>query len=165
MSEEKGMSEENIMSEEKPISEEQQDESGESAEQTQPEDIERFGRIEWLDLTVGDAPRLRDFYAAVVGWKAADVDMGNYADYCMNLPTGDTIAGVCHARGDNARLPPQWLVYVRVRDVQESAETCLQRGGKVLDGPRRMGGNEFCVIQDPAGAVMALLSDRKGKNS
>ena len=142
----------------------QQDQANGVGEESPKQDTGRFGRIEWLDLTVGDAPRLRDFYAAVVGWKPADVDMGNYADYCMNLPTGDTIAGVCHARGDNAKLPPQWLVYVRVPDVQESAETCLQRGGKILDGPRRMGGNEFCVIQDPAGAVMALLSDRKRKD-
>jgi large conductance mechanosensitive channel protein len=27
------------------------------------------GSIGWLDLTVEDAPRLRDFYSAVVGWK------------------------------------------------------------------------------------------------
>lgn len=156
------MSEENSLNE-NANNENELTESEQASKEDSGKDINRFGRIEWLDLTVGDAPRLRDFYAAVVGWKPADVDMGSYADYSMNLPTGDSIAGVCHARGSNANLPPQWLVYVRVADVQESAETCLQRGGKVLDGPRRMGGNEFCVIQDPAGAVMALLSDRKRK--
>jgi len=126
--------------------------------------VDKLGRVEWLDLTVGDAPRIRDFYSAVVGWKSSEVDMGSYADYCMNLPTGDTIAGVCHARGTNAKLPAQWLVYVRVASVADSAEACVQKGGKVLDGPRRMGGNEFCVIEDPAGAVMALMSDRETKN-
>lgn len=133
---------------------------GES-KQAGKKDVSKIGRIEWLDLTVGDAPRIRDFYADVVGWKAADVDMGSYADYCMNLPTGDTIAGVCHARGENAKLPPQWLVYVRVESVQASAEACMKKGGKLLDGPRRMGGSDFCVIEDPVGAVMALLSERK----
>ncbi len=124
-------------------------------------DVSKLGRIEWLDLTVPDAPRLRDFYSAIVGWKTAEVDMGSYADYCMNLPTGDTIAGVCHARGSNANLPAQWLVYVRVASVHESAEACVKKGGKVIDGPRRMAGSDFCVIQDPAGAVMALMSERK----
>lgn len=133
--------------------------------ETSKKDVSKIGRIEWLDLTVSDAPRIRDFYADVVGWKAADVDMGSYADYCMNLPTGDTIAGVCHARGENAKLPPQWLVYVRVESVQNSADACVKKGGKVLDGPRRMGGSDFCVIEDPLGAVMALLSDRKGGSS
>ncbi|MEQ8408330.1 MAG: VOC family protein [Gammaproteobacteria bacterium] len=143
--------------------------SDEQAPQAQPESepeaVEKpasnIGRIEWLDLTVHDAPKIRDFYKSVVGWKSEDVDMGTYADYNINLPgSGDTIAGVCHARGQNANLPTQWLIYVRVEDVATSAATCEAKGGKVIDGPRRMGGSDFCVIQDPAGAVMALLSDK-----
>ncbi len=119
-----------------------------------------IGRIEWLDLTVGDAERVKNFYANVVGWKSEDVDMGSYSDFNMNLPeSGDTVAGVCHARGSNANLPSQWLVYVRVADVKTSAEECEKRGGKILDGPRRMGGSNFCVIEDPAGACLALISD------
>ena len=119
-----------------------------------------IGRIEWLDLTVDNAEGIKNFYCNVVGWKSTDVDMGSYADFNINLPDGgDTIAGVCHARGSNANIPSQWLVYVRVASVAESAQECEKRGGKVLDGPRRMGGANFCVIQDPAGAVLALLSD------
>jgi len=130
--------------------------AGEEPQQQAPSNI---GRIEWLDLTVGDATRFKNFYCNVIGWKSADVDMGSYADFNINLPeTGDTVAGICHARGMNANIPAQWLVYVRVADVKESAAECEKRGGKVLDGPRRMGGSNFCVIQDPAGAVMALLS-------
>ncbi len=119
-----------------------------------------IGRIEWLDLTVDNAEGIKNFYCNVVGWKSTDVDMGSYADFNINLPDGgDTIAGVCHARGSNANIPSQWLVYVRVASVAESAQEGEKRGGKVLDGPRRMGGANFCVIQDPAGAVLALLSD------
>lgn len=117
------------------------------------------GRIEWVDLTVDDAERVRDFYRAVVGWDSDDVDMGSYSDFNIKLPdTGETVAGICHARGGNAALPRQWLLYVRVASVAESAGECERRGGKVLDGPRRMGGSDFCVVEDPAGAVMALLS-------
>lgn len=119
-----------------------------------------IGRIEWMDLTVQDATSIQKFYTSVVGWSSGEVDMGHYNDYNINLPdTGDTIAGVCHAKGSNANLPSQWLVYVRVESVGESAEQCKKMGGKVLDGPRRMGGSNFCVIEDPAGAVMALISD------
>lgn len=119
-----------------------------------------IGRIEWMDLTVGDAGSVQNFYTSVVGWKSSEVDMGHYNDFNINLPdTGDTIAGVCHAKGSNANLPSQWLVYVRVESVAESAEKCKKMGGEVLEGPRRMGGSSFCVIKDPAGAVMALVSD------
>ena len=119
-----------------------------------------IGRIEWMDLNVNDASRVRNFYTSVVGWSSSEVDMGAYSDFNFNLPdTQDSIAGVCHARGINARLPSQWLIYVRVESVKDSANRCKELGGKVLDGPRRMGGSNFCVIQYPAGAVMALISD------
>ena len=118
-----------------------------------------IGRMEWLDLTVDDAAGTRDFYCSVVGWESSDVSMGEYSDFSIQQPGGDTVAGICHARGCNAGLPSQWLVYVRVASVDDSAARCRKLGGKVLDGPRRMGGSNFCVIQDPAGAVMSLVSD------
>jgi hypothetical protein len=138
------------------------DNEGQAAQPTEENPQSNLGRIEWLDLTVSDATRLRNFYKDVVGWQPQDVDMGAYADFNMTLPdSNETIAGICHAKGMNSNMPPQWLVYVRVADVQESAELCLQKGGKILDGPKRMGNSNFCVIEDPAGAVMALLSERK----
>ncbi|MDA9612112.1 VOC family protein [OM182 bacterium] len=118
-----------------------------------------LGHVEWLDLTVGDASRMKSFYQKVVGWKASEVDMGSYNDFNMNSADGtQTVAGICHARGLSNNLPAKWLAYVRVEDVTKSAESCINHGGKVLDGPRRMGGSNFCVIEDPEGAVIALLS-------
>lgn len=118
-----------------------------------------IGAIMWQDLTVENAEQVKDFYSEVVGWKASPADMGGYNDYNMNDPASDeTIAGVCHAREANANLPPQWLIYITVADVAESARLCVEKGGKVIDGPRPMGDNTFCVIQDPAGAIAALIS-------
>ena len=123
-------------------------------------DNNSIGRVEWVDLSIGDAARSKDFYCKVIGWKSTDVEMGTYSDFNLNLPgSGKTMAGICHARGMNANLPAQWLMYVRVADVAASAAEAERQKGKVLDGPRRMGGSNFCVIQDPDGAVMALISD------
>lgn len=131
---------------------------------------QQIGEIVWRDLTVKDAPRVRDFYRKVVGWTSSDVPMkdakGAYADYCMNLAgpgkgknkkQGETVAGVCHARGVNRKVPPQWLMYVKVKSVKASVAKAKKLGGKVMDGPRQMGGMEFCVIKDPAGAVIGLI--------
>ena len=117
------------------------------------------GLISWFDLTVPDADALRDFYAAVVGWKWSPVQMGGYSDYCMNLPTtGETVAGICHRQGMNANLPSQWLLYITVDDLDQSVAKALELGGKVLEPPRGYAGQgRFCVIQDPAGAVAALF--------
>lgn len=116
------------------------------------------GMISWQDLTVANAKEICDFYQAVVGWSARAEDMGEYQDYSMRLPgSNQTIAGICHARGENADLPPQWLIYITVADIHESAAKVVELGGAVLSLPRRLGGGEFCVIRDPAGAVCALF--------
>lgn len=116
------------------------------------------GSIVWRDLTVQNAAEVRDFYREVVGWKSSPHDMGDYEDYNIHPPsTDEVIAGICHARGANANVPPQWLMYVSVEDVDACAKRCTELGGKVVDGPREMGGSRFAVIQDPAGAVLALF--------
>ncbi len=118
-----------------------------------------IGSITWADLTVEDADQIRDFYKEVVGWNSMALDMGGYNDYCMNSPgTEQTNAGICHARGGNAGLPPQWLIYITVADLDQSMESCRLKGGKILSGPRDVPGQgRYCVIQDPAGAVAALF--------
>ena len=119
----------------------------------------KVGSITWIDLTVSDAEKVRDFYKEVVGWKPSPVSMGDYDDYNMNTPGDDQpVAGVCHARGGNADLPQQWLIYITVEDVDKSSQRCLEMGGKIISGPKEMSGyGKMCVIQDPAGAVAALF--------
>ena len=129
-----------------------------SGEENQAFELPPVGSVVWQDLTVPNAPELRDFYCQVVGWTYTDHDMGDYNDYNINMPEGGhTVAGICHARDSNVNVPPQWLVYIVVEDVGESARRCVELGGQVVDGPREMGGQTFCVIQDPAGAVAALI--------
>jgi uncharacterized protein len=115
------------------------------------------GSIGWIDMTTSDAGGVRDFYRAVVGWEAEDVDMDGYADYVMKMPgSGDGVAGVCHARGSNADLPAGWLIYITVADVEASAAACVEYGGKVLVEPRGLAGGRFCVVEDPGGSAAAL---------
>lgn len=120
------------------------------------------GSIAWVDLTVKNADAVRDFYAAVTGWKPEAVSMGPYNDYNMIDPeTGRSAAGICHQRGVNKDLPAQWLIYVVVADLDASLAECKARGGAVVAGPKNMGPQaRFAVIRDPAGAVAALYEQK-----
>ena len=128
-----------------------------------------IGEVVWRDLTVPNAVEVRDFYSAVVGWEAVDHPMPAppggkpYNDYVMQSPEGtgegEAFAGVCHALGNNANIPPVWLVYVRVADIEASAAEAVARGGELLDGPRAMGNGQLAVVRDPAGAVLGLWAD------
>ena len=117
------------------------------------------GTIIGFDLTVPDAESIRDFYAAVVGWRSEPFDMGGYADYFMQSPeSGQTVAGIVHARGENADMPPQWLTYVVVDDLDASLRQCEEGRGTIVTAVKGgEGGSRYCVIQDPAGAYLALM--------
>ena len=115
----------------------------------------KVGTIVSADLTVPDASGLRDFYEKVVGWTFDGLDMGGYQDYMLKTSDGaDLVGGLCHARGGNAGLPPVWLVYVNVDDIDASARRCEELGGTVL-----VQNDDYAVIRDPAGAVMAITHE------
>ena len=115
------------------------------------------GSMVWIDLTVDDATTVRDFYGAVIGWGFDEVDMGGYSDYSMTTPdSGTTITGVCHARGVNADMPPVWMPYFTVADLDASVAKCTEHGGTVVVPVRSLGEGRFCVVKDPAGAMAAL---------
>lgn len=124
-------------------------------------DSAEIGKIGWIDMSVADAPAVRDFYKAVVGWTTDEVDMGEYSDYVMQMPeSGNGITGICHARGSNADLPPGWLIYIIVADVDTSAAACCANGGKVVVAPRGLAGGKFCVVEDPGGSVAGLYQPK-----
>ena len=121
------------------------------------------GSITWCDLTVPNAEEVKKFYKNVVGWEDAGVKMKDddeiYEDFSMNAPGSETpMAGICHKKGSNSDLPSQWLIYITVKNLDQSIFQCENLGGKVISGPKDMGKiGSYCVIQDPAGAVAALF--------
>lgn len=126
----------------------------------EPESIP--GTIVWVDLTVPNAEDVRDFYSNVVGWESKPIPMGKYDDFAMSPPGGgDATAGICHAQGVNDDLPAQWLLYITVSDLEKSMAACKTSGGEIVAGPKNYGDRaRYCVIKDPAGAVMALFEEK-----
>ena len=87
---------------------------------------------------------------------AQPVKMGKYEDYSMLAASGEAVAGVCHSRGPNANLPPMWLIYIVVENLDAALQRCRELGGEVLTPVRMASGSRFAVIKDPAGACAAL---------
>jgi len=116
------------------------------------------GAVAWADLTVADAPAVRDFYAAVCGWTPTEVAMGDYADYAMAPEGGDPVAGICHARGENAGMPAQWILYVTVENLDRSLAECAARGGALVMPVRDTGQyGPMAVVRAPHWPMLAIL--------
>ncbi len=117
-----------------------------------------LGTVVHLDLTVKDAEKVKDFYCEVLGWTAQPLSMGDYDDYVVVSPASEPVGGVCHARGDNADMPPVWISYLQVADLDLALESATANGGQVRVGPK---GDptawRYAVIEDPAGAMLGLF--------
>ncbi|MEE4246503.1 MAG: VOC family protein [Kangiellaceae bacterium] len=116
------------------------------------------GKIAWVDLTVENAEEIKDFYHKVVGWSPDPVAMDGYNDFNM-IPTDsdDPSAGICHAKGTNANIPPSWMVYILVANLQESVSACRNNGGEVLS--QLTDDAKYAMIKDPAGAICMLYQE------
>ena len=115
------------------------------------------GKVGWVDLTVGGAEALKGFYSTVLGVSATAVDMGGYSDFALVDAKGAGAAGVCHARGPNEGLPPVWLVYFVVENLEASLARVEAQGGTVVRRPpAESGGHRYAVIRDPQGTFCAL---------
>jgi predicted enzyme related to lactoylglutathione lyase len=125
------------------------------------------GHVGWIDLTVPNAEEVRDFYAAVAHWSWAPIEMPDRTDYGMTAGN-EPVGGICHAVGDIATLPPQWLIYINVPDLDAAVSEATARGGSIIAGPRGVEPDmRFAVLRDPAGAPFALIeqgaSEPKGE--
>jgi predicted enzyme related to lactoylglutathione lyase len=135
--------------------------NGKKAKSADPAPSAEFGKIGWLDLTIPDAGRAREFYRKVVGWTSQGVDMGGYEDFTLHSSNGQPVAGLCNARGANVGLPAVWLPYFTVADVDASARNTEVLGGRVRSPVRSMDAGRFCVVEDPTGAICALFEPKR----
>jgi len=59
-------------------------------------------------------------------------------------------------------MPPAWGAYVTVDDVDLTAKTAEQLGAELCVPPRDIPGvGRFCVIQDPQGATINVITYMK----
>jgi len=121
---------------------------GESEGADQPENV---GRISWLTLVVSDVSTACRFYEQVVGWSTASAEIDG--GFEMRRPDGVSAAEIRHAGGDDAGIPPVWILSLPVDDFAESLRRVREGGGEIINGSTDSG---HAVIRDPVGVYIAL---------
>lgn len=125
---------------------------GESEAADQPHVV---GHISWLTLVVSDVSTACRFYEQVVGWSTASADIDGGCE--MRRPNGASAAEICHAGGDNAGIPPVWLLSLPVDNLEESLRLVREGGGEIIKGSTDVG---YAVIRDPVGVCIALQAHK-----
>jgi predicted enzyme related to lactoylglutathione lyase len=110
-------------------------------------------RFVWHDLMTGDVAGARRFYGALFGWKFSGSK--DEQDPYLHLESRGVLFGGM-VKLAQPGIPPHWLSYVEVADVDVCAERAQDCGGKLALPPREIPGvGRFAVIVDPTGAHLA----------
>lgn len=117
------------------------------------------GTFCWPELSTPDQAGAEQFYTSLFGWTVQKVPLGPDQHYTIFQKDGkDVAAGFVQQEEQKKQgIPPNWLSYVSVADVAQSADKAKQLGGTVLMGPFDvMDKGKMAVVQDPTGAVFAM---------
>jgi predicted enzyme related to lactoylglutathione lyase len=129
-----------------------------SSNEERPEKAPEVGEASWHELLTTDATAAMKFYNEVFGWQPSEaLDMGAMGKYQMfNRPHG-MIGGMMNKPPEMAQVPPHWLIYFRVPDINAAAERIKANGGKILNGPMEVPGGDWVLnAMDPQGAAFGL---------
>ncbi|MEF2073003.1 VOC family protein [Consotaella aegiceratis] len=117
----------------------------------------------WYELITDDPDAAEAFYGKVLGWSFQRF-AGNFEhDYRIASANGTGVGGVMQ-RPEGMPMPPSWLFYVGVEDVDAMAEKVASLGGSVhMPGTDIPEVGRFAFVADPQGNPFYLMrgaSDR-----
>lgn len=108
----------------------------------------------WVDLSVSDIDRSREFYTAVLGWDYTGGE--EYGGYLNAVVGGKVVAGLAPPMpGDDPDQSPHfWTTYLAVQDSAAAEKKITAAGGTVVMPSMEVGPlGSMGIYADPTGAV------------
>jgi uncharacterized protein len=117
-----------------------------------------LGRFSWHELMTTDYQKAFDFYRRLFNWEKTGepMDMGGGNQYFMYGKANKMYGGMFNRMPDMASMPPFWMIYIHVKDVDKAVDTARKNGGTLHRGPMEIPGGNIAILGDPQGAAFAL---------
>jgi predicted enzyme related to lactoylglutathione lyase len=116
------------------------------------------GALCWADLNVPEPTAVETFYAGLFGWRL-EVSTSDSSGY-LHIKNGDEfIGGIPPVKDQGRKIPPHWLVYFQVSDVDAAAGKAQSLGAQFHVLPmtiEKVG--RFAIMADPQGAVSSIFT-------
>jgi uncharacterized protein len=113
------------------------------------------GAFVWNELASPDLDASSTFYSALFGWTVAPFE-ASPEPYLSIKNRGANNGGIRSLSPPG--VPPHWLVYFGVEDIDAALAKVQELGGTKIDGPIDIGIAKIGIAQDPQGATFALYA-------
>ena len=123
------------------------------------------GSFCWFELATTDQAAAKNFYSSLFGWTFTDTPGGpDGGDYTMFANDGRTAAAAYKLRDEMRAhgVPPNWMVYIAVEDVDRAVKHAADLGGTVTVKPLDVtDAGRMAVLQDTTGATFSIWQARQ----
>ncbi len=117
------------------------------------------GKFVWFEHLSGDSAKARKFYDALFGWHTEMTPMGGPEPYPLIMNGTEAIGGF---GSTPAGVPPLWMSYISVADVDATHKAAVAAGAKSLVAPADFGQvGRGATLADPTGAVFSVWTSRQ----
>ena len=127
-------------------------------------DLNRHGIFSLNELITTDLTSAKRFYGELLGWTFTETKT-IYGNPYMVIHKEETLVGGMMLKDGNVSddVSPCWDPYITVDDVEASAKKVETLGGKIVVPPTDIPEfGRFCVIKDPQGISLNLITYEKG---
>lgn len=113
------------------------------------------GALVWNELASPDLEASSAFYSGLFGWEIAPFE-GSPTPYLSIKNRGASNGGMRELSPPG--VPPHWLVYFGVQDIDAALAKVRELGGTAMSGPIDIQMAKIAIVQDPQGATLALYA-------
>ncbi len=116
-----------------------------------------IGQICWNELATNDVNKAKEFYNKLLGWQYNEIKTDDMS-YTLVKSNESDFAGIWEIPSDQqSQIPPHWMAYILVDNIQKILDNAKQLGAKEIKGVTQVGDmGQFAIITDPAGAHIAF---------
>lgn len=118
------------------------------------------GQFHWNELMTNDVEAAKAFYGDIVGWTFNPMEMPEGGTYWICMDGEKPCGGIFPMTGsDFEGMPPQWMSYLAVDNVEDCVEKAKASGAAVVQPVLEIEGiGRIAMIKDPNGAVLGWMT-------
>jgi predicted enzyme related to lactoylglutathione lyase len=120
--------------------------------------VNEHASLSWNELVTRDTNRATEFYTQLFDWGAEVQDMPNMR--YTTFKVGERMNGGMMPMDEQWEgIPPHWMVYFAVTDVDASANQAKELGASIHVPPTDIPSiGRFSMVQDPQGAAFTIIT-------